>query len=264
MKAPPTGAAAVPVPLREGPTSFSQSNYGLAGALDERPDTGWAISPLMGRPQTATFFLRQPIANPEGASLAFNLEFAAPKLEGYSLGRFRIWVLGAADPALAANVPPEIQEIIKVPEATRSEPQRAEISAYYRTISPTLEPTRQRVAELKRKLPSLPLNIARTKSGVLPIPIRRSGEFDGPIQLTLEGFSAGRDPKDRQPSPIAKNFDLTPLKADPKTSLAKMTIRPKSNCELGTRMVVIRAEGKIGNDTWVEYSPAFPLTVTEK
>ena len=36
------------------------------------------------------------------------------------------------------------------------------------------------------------------------------------------------------------------------------------NSEVGTRMVVIKAETKVGNDTYVEYSPAFPLTVTEK
>jgi putative FmdB family regulatory protein len=263
-EAAPKPAAPTSVELKEAQASFSQKDFAVAGAIDDRKETAWAISPLVGRPQTATFFPKDAIENANGSSLVVTLEFGSPKLNGYSLGRFRIWVLGWGDAATATNIPPEIQEIIKVSEANRTEPQKAEITAFYRSIAPSLEPTRQRLAELKRALPSVPLVIARNKSSVVPIPIRRSAEFNGPVTLTLEGFSAGRDPKDRQPTPISKNFDITPLTADSATALAKLNVKTKGNCELGTRMVVIKAEAKVGNDTYVEYSPAFPITVIEK
>ena len=47
-------------------------------------------------------------------------------------------------------------------------------------------------------------------------------------------------------------------------AFGRLTFRVNPNSELGTRMVVLRAETKVGNDTYVQYSPAFPLTVTDK
>lgn len=258
-------ASVGPVPLRDARASFEQANYPLAGALDDKPDSGWAISPMTGRPQTATFFPKVPIVTPEGgAALTFTLEFNSAKLAGYSLGRFRIWVLGAADPATAPNIPGEIIEILKVVETYRTEPQKAEMAAYYRSIAPALEPTRRRLFELREKLPTLPIIVARNKSGSISVPLARTDKFTGPVTVTLEGFSAGRDPANRMPTPLSKNIDATPLALDANAGFGRLTFKVKGNCELGTRMVVLRAEAKVGNDTYVEYSPAFPIRVVEK
>jgi hypothetical protein len=234
--------------------------------LDDKADTGWAISPMPGRSQTATFIPRTVLVTPEGSTtaLTFTLEFEAPKLPGFSLGRFRLWALGAADPATAASIPADVQEILKVPADKRNEEQNEDLAAYYRSIAPSLEPTRQRLAELKRQLPSLPVVVARNKSATVPIPIFRSPDFAAPVQVTLEGFSAGRDPATRMPAPITKNFQVTALTVAPEGAVGKLSFKPNGNCELGTRMVVVKAESKIGNDTYVQYSPAFPVTVVEK
>jgi hypothetical protein len=253
-----------PVPLREARATYEQPNYGVAGTLDAAAETGWAVSPLAGVAHAATYFPRAPIvAGDGGATLAVTLEFNSPKYAGFTLGRFRLWALGAADPAAAAAVPGEVLDVVKLPEDKRSEAQKAELAAYYRTISPALEPTRQRLAELKRKVPAVPVVLARGKSGTIPVPIARIGDGVGPVKVTLEGFSAGRDPATRQPTPITKNLDLTPLTVDADAGFAKLTVRPKSNSELGTRMVVLRAEAKVGDATYVQYSPAFPITVVE-
>jgi hypothetical protein len=276
-------AESTPVPLRDARATFEQANYPVAGTLDNQPETGWAISPLAGVAHAATFFPRAPIvAGDGGTTLAFTLEFNSPKYQGFTLGRFRLWALGAADPAAAAAVPAEVQDVLKVAEEKRSDAQRAELAAYYRTISPALEPTRQRLAELRRKLPASPVVVTRGKTGTIPVPIVRAADFAAaaggdrpadpngptgfvaPVQVTLEGFTAGRDPLTRQPQPIAKSIDVSPLTVDADAGFAKLTIRPKANSELGTRMVVLRAEAKVGGATYVQYSPAFPITVVEK
>jgi len=40
-----------------------------------------------------------------------------------------------------------------------------------------------------------------------------------------------------------------------------LTFVAEGNAEQGTRLVVLKAEAKVGNNTIVQYSPAFPLTV---
>ncbi|HEX8916071.1 MAG TPA: hypothetical protein VF796_27230, partial [Humisphaera sp.] len=261
----PVGGTVGPVTLRAARANYEQQGWPIAGALDEKPDTGWAVSPLMGRSHAATFYPRVPIAGQEGGTaLTLTLEFASPQYPGSSLGRFRVWVLGAADPDTAPRVPAEIAEILKVSETYRTDAMRAEFAAYYRSISPALEPTRQRLAELKAQLPSLQVTVARNKSITIPVPLARTDGFAAPIQVTLEGFSAGRDPQTRQPTPATKNLDVQPLTVNPGQPVGRLTIKARTNSDLGTRMAVLRAEAKVGNDTYVSYSPAFPVTVVEK
>jgi len=260
----------VAVPLRDPRASFEQSGYGVSGTLDANPETGWAIAPLTGMAHTATFFPKTPIvATGDGITLNVTMEFNHPKHKGFTLGRFRLWALGAADASAATSaatsaVPGPILDILKIEEAKRTQPQKDEVNAYFRTIAPSLEPTRQRLAELRARLPEFPITVVRNKSGSIPVPISRSGDFSGPVKITLEGFSSGRDPATRMPMNIVRNFDVTPLNLAPDQSFGRLAIKAKNNAEIGTRMVVLRAEAKVGEETIVQYSPAFPLTVTEK
>jgi hypothetical protein len=80
----------------------------------------------------------------------------------------------------------------------------------------------------------------------------------------LEGFSSGRDPVTRLPTAVAPNLVVTPLILKGADCFGNLAVRPSAGCELGTRMVVLRTETKVGPDTYEAYSVAFPLTVTEK
>ena len=57
--------------------SFSQQNYEVAKAIDSKPggpNAGWAISPQVGKNQTALFGIGQPIGHSGGSILRFTLK----------------------------------------------------------------------------------------------------------------------------------------------------------------------------------------------
>lgn len=238
--------------------TFEQPGYGIAGALDDKDQTGWGILPNVGRPADATFYLKQPITGDAGSAMQFNLEFRSA-FPQHTLGHFRIWVTGNREPAAAPRLPQNIATILNAPPGGRSEAQKREIAAYFRSVAPSLDPLRQRLSDLKSQVPSLPLKLTREEKGAIPVPIDRMGEFAGDVQITLEGFAKGRE--GNMPKPITKELRLNPLTLGAGKLFGTLTFEPEREAEPGTRMVVLKAEAKIGNDTVVEYSPAFPLTI---
>ncbi len=117
---------------------------------------------------------------------------------------------------------------------------------------------------MKSKVTPLPLTTARNRTSSIPVPVERSGDFRGDIQITLEGFTSGRDPVTRTPTALARDFALTPLTIAPEVAFGKLTYKVNGNSETGTRLVVLKAVAQVGDETIVQYSPAFPLTVNAK
>ena len=95
----------------------------------------------------------------------------------------------------------------------------------------------------------------QNRPGSLPLVIDRNG-FDGEVRVAIEGFSASRK------RTIAQDlrFDPLAIKDAGQAGAFTFTVQPAS--EIGTRLAVLKAEAKIGDETYVQYSPAFPLTVT--
>lgn len=262
--APTTEPAPAPVELHSPRATFEQNGWAAVGALDDRNDTGWGISPNMGRPNSAIFLTRTPIAGGENGSV---LTFTLEQLSGnpqHTIGRFRIWVTANPDPDAAVAVPAEIRAILRIPPASRDEEQKTAVAAYHRSIDASLEPVRQREAEIKAIVTPLPLATARNRTSSIPVPIQRSSDFRGDIQITLEGFTSGRDSSTGMPNALTRDFALTPLTISPDSAFGKLTYKVNGNSETGTRLVVLKAEAKVGDETIVQYSPAFPLTVSEK
>jgi hypothetical protein len=233
--------------------STEQDKFDIAGALDDKDETGWAIAPATGRPAEATFYPKEPIP---GGPLTIHLEQRS-KLQQYTLGRFRLWVTSNPQPASARRVPEKIATLLKA--KGRTPDQERELTAYFRTIAPSLDPIRQRLADLQSKVPALPLTIAKKKNGAIPVPINRTGNFAGEVKVTLEGFARGRVAG--KPAPISKELKLDPLSIAGDKLFGTLTFQPQRREEVGTRMVVLKAEAQVGNETIVEYSPAFPLTI---
>ena len=105
----------------------------------------------------------------------------------------------------------------------------------------------------------MPLRITTNTNGAIPVPINRLGNFTGDVQVTLEGFVKGRE--NNAPASIAGEFKLNPLTVSGDKRFGMLTFAPQRREQTGTRMVVLKAEAKVGDETITDYSPAFPLTV---
>src|SRR5262249_12798101 len=77
--------------------------------------------------------------------------------------------------------------------------------------------------------------------------------FNGEIKVSPEGFSAGRDP-------ITKSFDVQPLTIKAGERRGTLSMKTKTDSEIGIRHIVLRAEGGAG---FVDYSPLIPVGTTE-
>ena len=114
------------VSLRNPSADFNQSGWTISHSLDGNEKTAWGIHPKVGQPHTAVFELAERLAIPEHARLTFVLK----QLHGgHCLGRPRLSVTDVEPPSRAGLLPVEVQGILNVPAAQRSEEQRATLAA---------------------------------------------------------------------------------------------------------------------------------------
>lgn len=166
--------------------------------------------------------------------------------------------------AQAASVPPNIVAIVKTPVAARNDQQKNDLAAYFRSIAPSLQPKRDRAAQLRAQLDPNGFVASRGKAAGIPFALIRQTGFKGDVQLTLDGFSSGRDPATRLPTPVAKNLKMTPLTLSGDVSIGTLTFTPEGNCEVGARAVALSATTTVGAEPIAQQSAAFVLTVNEK
>ncbi|MBX9789030.1 MAG: PSD1 and planctomycete cytochrome C domain-containing protein [Pirellulales bacterium] len=173
-------ADAEPQPLRFGAAtaSFEQlpdekdkanphGGWKIAAAIDadaQGEKWGWAILPEAGQANHAVFELEGAAALdvPAGGSLTIVLRQAFGTQ--HTLGKFRLLSTSAPRPvrAAGAGLPRNVRDLLANPVAQRSEAQRDELAAYYRSIAPTLEPYRQRAAKLQQAREALNRSITTT------------------------------------------------------------------------------------------------------
>ncbi len=107
---------------------------------------GWAILPEIGRTHHFVAELEDPLVVDQPKQLSIELQQNHQQSSGHSIGRFRLSLTTKnvrIDPLLV--LPANIQRLLQVDVAARSEDQRTQLAAYYRSIAPEL-------AELRRQL----------------------------------------------------------------------------------------------------------------
>lgn len=166
--------------------------------------------------------------------------------------------------AQSPPVPPNIVAIVKTPATARNEQQKNDLSAYFRSIAPSLQPKRDRAAQLRAQLDPKGFVATRGKAAGIPFALIRRPDFKGDVQITLEGFSSGRDAATRSPTPIAKNLKFTPLTLSGDVSIGTLSFTPEGNSEVGARAVALSATTPLGGETIAQNSAAFVLTINEK
>lgn len=124
--APPDSAetAVTPLLFRAAQATFEQGAHTAATAIDEDPQTGWAVweGRIVDREHAAVFILREPVDVPPGSVLTFSLRHDSPHVR-HNLGRFRLSVTAAAEPQVTVGES-ALLAALRTPLAERSPEQR--------------------------------------------------------------------------------------------------------------------------------------------
>jgi hypothetical protein len=187
------------VKLKAASADFSQKDFPIAQAIDDKPETGWAIHPEVGKAHAAVFEFDQPIAlsaqkgsgvfsqvgavissteatrddgDPRKDSrprlllprllLTITLDFQSSYAQ-HQLGRFRLSVTGSKEPHESQRPPAKIQEILAVEPDKRSDAQRAELRKHYRAnLSPITKQLNDQLAKLRKEQTDLDKQVPTT------------------------------------------------------------------------------------------------------
>ncbi|HEY3965315.1 MAG TPA: PSD1 and planctomycete cytochrome C domain-containing protein [Planctomycetaceae bacterium] len=130
----------------------SQTDYPIASAVDENPQTGWAILPQVGRANEAVFQTAADLGDGNETALAISMQHNFGS--SHTIGKFRLSVTSSPRPVRAGSdqgLPKNIGAVFAIDAASRSDKQKQELSAYFRTIAPQLAETRSQVAALQKQ-----------------------------------------------------------------------------------------------------------------
>ena len=114
---------------------------------DRFSDKGWAV--FDGKNHEAVFVMEKPFGFEQGTKLKIMLSLES---EGNQHGtrRFHLSVTTAENPGIRME-----KSILSIPPSRRTDAQQQELAAYYRCITPLLQPTRDRLAEVRQSLNGL-------------------------------------------------------------------------------------------------------------
>jgi len=143
-------AGGLPLKLKKATADHSQDNFPISLAIDDNPNTGWAILPEVGKPHTAIFELEQPIKGTSGVELTITLDFQSVFAQ-HQIGKFRLAVSNAKDPHQSNKLPDKVREVLALAPDKRNDSQKSELRGYYRTnVSPEIKKLSEQLANLRK------------------------------------------------------------------------------------------------------------------
>lgn len=249
----------------ERPTAdFTQAGFNPGQTLNTREPEhqgGWAVFPQVAQSHWAVWYAHTPVTHEGGTTLSITIDqhYRAGR---YILRKFRLLVSNSKDPKGDFSLPTPVLTILEIPAERRTEAQKKELSAYYRTIAPSLQPDRDRLAHLKAASSPFPPVVVGNGQTSLFVQVERNG-FEGEIALSAEGFTTGVEPRTQDAPPIKNALDIAPVKLKGHQTEAVLTLKTSGKTEHATRMLVIRADATVNGQPYTQYSELFPLTVKD-
>jgi mono/diheme cytochrome c family protein len=201
-----------PVKLRNPRADYSQDGFNVAGLIDGKDDTGWAILPQVGKPHMAMFEVEKPLAGDGGeTTIVFTLEFKS-RYPQHQIAKLRLSATTTPNPA-SRWLPTSLQKIIATAPEQRDDRQKKELAAFYRSVAPMLQPIREELAatqkrkdELEKSLPTTLVTTAMAKPRTVRI-LQRGNWLDdsGPeVESAIPEFLGKLDVNGRR----ANRMDL--------------------------------------------------------
>jgi len=137
-----------PRKIVDASADFSQKDFPIGNAIDNDPQSGWAIHPEVGKPHWAAFAMEREWQSKLPSRWMITLKFES-KFGQHQLGRFRLSTTSAENP-LAAHPPAEILAILEIPSGERSAEQVEQVRKHYREqVSREYRELRNRIARLR-------------------------------------------------------------------------------------------------------------------
>jgi hypothetical protein len=126
---------------------------------DASAPRGWRIDASRQEtrwPRQIVFTFDRPwtAPRPPGGRLRIRLKHQGAAV-GQSLGRFRLSATSSATPQRIVEIPARLRPVLAVPAADRTDQQRKDVAAFYRTVAESLKPVRDRMADLQNELKAL-------------------------------------------------------------------------------------------------------------
>ena len=142
-------SAPVKLALESPRSSFDQTNFEAARAIDGNALTGWAIAPKFGQPHQATFLLREPIGG-GGTRLVFRLRQTYGG--GRTIGRLRLSATADSVDVEALDLDAGIAAIFAKSEDSLTEKERLALREYYLSSDDAIQRMRSGMDSLKKRL----------------------------------------------------------------------------------------------------------------
>jgi hypothetical protein len=139
------------VALHRPQATFAQDGFPVANAIDNNPNTGWAVMGGDGKARAATayFELQKPVAFAKGAQFTVTMQQRYPGKD-HNVGRFRLSVTTSKPPLSLTGPPPAVAAILNTPPAQRTAAQKAELTRFYRAQDAELARLSAAIAEFGR------------------------------------------------------------------------------------------------------------------
>ena len=147
------------------PGTNPYGKWAVAAAIDgdaKGKTWGWAIMEKVGQPQIAVFETVNDISGGESSTLTISLLQNLDNPQ-HTIGRFRLSVATSPRPIRANQAPPpNIGALLVIAADQRTDAQKNELAAYYRSIAPALDAARKQLAEREKARKELESRIPST------------------------------------------------------------------------------------------------------
>ncbi len=141
---------AVPQLFHAATADFSQNGWDVAGAIDNTPKSGWAVSPQFGKDHQAVFAFQKP-ANTDGESTWLKIELHQNYGSQHTIGRFHLEARTGTE--TGEGLPKQIRELVELSPEDRSEDQSKTLMEYAFAESESGRVLFKQQEQLKKKAP---------------------------------------------------------------------------------------------------------------
>ena len=175
----------------EASQDHSEPGHPASLAVDGVNDTGWTIKGGVGKAHAAVFPFTERVG--DGRRAVLRLVLHQDGIHQMTIGRFRVSATTDAGPVRASGLPAVVEEILLVPEANRTEAQRASVMRHFLSVAPEMAGPNGEIAALRASLPHYPTSMVmreREAKHARTTHLRTRGEFLKPAEAVEPGVPA--------------------------------------------------------------------------